>query len=90
MVFTRQVTLASGCSPSSSTADRVTENETWPLSWGDRELFIHEGQLAYATSGSAAAEAAEVVIGVAADFREITGAEPAHTVLIVLDDGDDD
>ena len=69
-------------------ADRVETNEVWPLSWNDRELYSHEGQLAYATSGSAAAEASDVVIEVASQFQEITGEVPRSLLLVVLDEDD--
>ncbi len=76
--------LLCGC----QVAERVETSEVWPLNWNERELFSHEGQLAYATSGSAAAEAAKVVIEVADQFREITGEEPGSLLLIVLDEDD--
>jgi len=69
-------------------AERVEADPHWPVSWQELDLYRHEHELAYASSGGAAAEICSLAREVSDDFRERTGAEPVGWIHVVSDRGD--
>jgi hypothetical protein len=76
--------LPLGC----SSAERVQSDAHWPVEWRGLALYRHEGELAYASSGGAAAQVCALAHEVAGEFRTITGAEPTAWIHVAVDRGD--
>ena len=67
-----------------SSAERVSEDPDWPLEFAERRLYRDQGRMIYATSASRASEGVRTLLRLEEDYREITGAEPAAIVSVVL------
>ena len=68
--------------------DRITEENGLPLVAWERDLYISEGVLVYATSSGAAREIAGQADEAAAAFLAMSGEEPRQLIYIAVDRND--
>lgn len=65
-----------------TTAELAPSSAPYPAKWHGRSLYTLEGQWAYATDGSVAAELCLFAADVAREYEEITGSPPIAPLMI--------